>query len=472
MHRDDESIYFIDGDDVYHVAREGRVRVVAGNAPHVPPELELDENNGERINQFAPRRAMSVDFNRLQGLAVWRDGSVYFADTDYRRINRVLLLNQDGLVSRIAGVDSDCDCRYCSCFAGDGQSPISSKFSFPSAVSLSPDGSRLYVADQGNARVRMARVSLPSVSTGGNYVIPSDDGHLAYVFDFTGRHVSTALASSGEVIQTFEYEDFHTRSGRRGLLTAIRDPYNNSLVVQRSSDGHAVALESSYGYRTTIEMNSDGYLSRFVDPTGTTVRFSYYDFEGLLASTTDPRSMVHTYKYDKYGRLIEDREPGGGTTFLKAEAGDNRVDVRSATGRGYSVESVIVGSEERQIVTESTGSKTVSKNVKDGSQYFWYEDGSKTVVETTSHPIWGQQLPVVSKMTSILPSGLTKEFSSRRYADFATKNDPLSVTRFGHTVSVIFLPLAFELSYKLCLRKCSNSFNLLLCYLMSLVIWN
>ena len=439
VQRDDESVYFVDGNVVYHVARDGRVRLVAGRAPHVTPELDLDDNDGGSNNQFASRRATSIDFNRLQGLAVWRDGSVYFTETNDRRINRVLLLDQDGFVNLIAGVDSDCDCRSCSCFSGDDQASILSKLSFPSAVALSPDGGRLYVADQGNVRVRMARISLPTASTGGHYVIPSDDGQFAFVFDFTGRHISTALASSGEVIQTFDYEDFDTSRGRQGLLTAIRDAYNNSLIVRRASDGHALALESSYGYRTTLEMNSDGYLSRTVDSTGTAVRFSYQDSDGLLASTTDPRNLVHAYQYDAYGRLIRDRQPDGGMTFasaVKMEANDNLVEVQSETGRGYSVELTNVGSEARQIVTESSGARTVSKDLRDGSQFVSYEDGSNTVIETVSHPIWGQQLPVVSKMTSSLPSGLTKEIVSRRYADLATKNDPLSVTRFGHTMSV------------------------------------
>eukprot|EP00118_Oscarella_pearsei_P008644 m.45749 g.45749 ORF g.45749 m.45749 type:complete len:2670 (+) comp33632_c0_seq3:67-8076(+) len=437
VRQDDESVYFIDGRYVFHVTREGRIRLVAGSAPHVPPSVATDDQT-EGSDQFSPRPATSVEFQPLQGLAVWRDGSIYFGETNGMRVNRIRLLDQSGFVGLVTGVDSSCDCRYCSCFSGDGQATALAKLFFPSAVSLSPDGGRLYIADQGNVRVRTARITLPKISPDGHYVIPSDDGKIAYLFDFTGRHVSTVLSSTSKVIQTFDYEDFDTPQGQRGLLTAIRDGYNNSLVIQRNQDGRAVSLQSSYGFQTKLEINNDGYLSRFTDPAGATVQFTYKDSEGLLASTTDPRSMVHTYRYDEYGRLARDQQPNGGTTFVSAvnTGKGKRVVVETATGKGYSVDVETTGSETRQIVTESTGAKTVSIDLGDGSQLVSYEDGTKSIVETTSHPIWGQQLPVVSKITAKLPSGLSREMLSKHRADLAEKNEPLSVTQFGYTLTV------------------------------------
>jgi RHS repeat-associated protein len=106
---------------------------------------------------FADGSGSSAEFDRLSGLAVGPDGSVYVADTGNNRIRKVQ--NQSGAwtVSTLAGTGT----------AGFGDGPATSaEFSGPTGVAVDSN-SNVYVADTGNNRIR--EISGGTVSTlGGN----------------------------------------------------------------------------------------------------------------------------------------------------------------------------------------------------------------------------------------------------------------------------------------------------------------
>ena len=84
------------------------------------------------------------------------------------QIHRVRKVLTDGRIVPLAGRDSNCNCldASCQCFERDTYLATNTLFSAISSITVSPD-STLYVADQGNARVRSVGSSL-AASGGGD----------------------------------------------------------------------------------------------------------------------------------------------------------------------------------------------------------------------------------------------------------------------------------------------------------------
>lgn len=300
MRLDDESLYAIDGERILYITREGQVRTAAGISPHIPPKFKNSQSKDAPLFEFSPIPAVGAELKSLRGLVIAPDGSVFFGETDGKRVNRIRALDQSGNLVTLGGTDPGCNCAYggssclSQCFSGDGQAALAATFYLPSGLGLSPDGDTLYIADQGNARIRSVRVRLPKV-TEGFYTIPSEDGTEAYQFDFSGRHFSTSLTSTGQIMYTFDYDEFETNSGPKGLLVGITDSYNNTLKIERSANGQPLGLRSPFGFDTAVENDANGYLSHFKDPTGSTTEFTY-GTHGLMNSMTEPNDLVHTFR--------------------------------------------------------------------------------------------------------------------------------------------------------------------------------
>lgn len=296
---DDESLYVIDRNNVYHILREGQVRVAAGRAPHIPPQLSASQQQvQQQQNDFVPKPALQVDLKPLRGLAVSDSGTIFFAETDSDRTNRVRFVLQSGLMVTFAGSDPGCGCSYyrCTptCFSGDGEAASKAKFYVPSAVTLSPEEDIVYIADQRNLRVRMARFSLPRLSTSGFYSIPSPDGSSMFVFDISGRHRYTILTATAQVMHTFKYDDYGP-SGSTGRLTEVNDAFNNSLHIDRNSDGRPTGFVTENGLKSSLSLDGNGYLSTVKNVRGRRVKFSYHGDSGLMATRISPAGLTQSF---------------------------------------------------------------------------------------------------------------------------------------------------------------------------------
>jgi RHS repeat-associated protein len=441
--QDDETLLITDNNVLLEVTRNGRVRLSAGRSPYVRPTLSRAQVAAQTADDiFVPKKATSVDLKSIHGLAIKRDGTIFFSETNQRDVNRIRLLTTNRRLLLFAGRDPGCDCtRYnCirSCYSGDGGPAIAATFYYPSALTLNVQGDTLFIADQANVRVRAVQVSLPSSSKSGFYAIPATDGQEIYTFDVSGRHVSTLWTPTNEIIYTFQYDDYTTGRGTQGLLTSVTDAYNTTVIVERDDDGKPTALVAPFGLRSKLKTNADRYLSAFTDADGYSTQFQYDGANGLLTRMEDPSGLVHRFGYNANGRLVKDSRPDGG--YLKLQVEQRRlgrlVTTSTRSGRKSTLLTTSTGDQTTTTATGPTGERVVNNVYGNGTSIFIYPDGSRLQVEEAPHPIWGEQIKVINQETIRLPSGLSKNLKVQYTAKLKDSSNPLSATEFSHTLKV------------------------------------
>ena len=124
---------------VRRVAPNGMISTFAGNGRPGP-----SDEGGPAIN---------AQFLNPSRIAVDPDGNVYISDQDNARVRRV---DRQGLIATIAGSGQ-------SAFAGDGGPPVRAALNLPGSLAIDRSG-MLYIADQGNWRVRAVTTTPPSYS--------------------------------------------------------------------------------------------------------------------------------------------------------------------------------------------------------------------------------------------------------------------------------------------------------------------
>ena len=217
---------------------------------------------------------------------------------------------------------------------------------------MDPDGS-LYIADQYNNRIRRVASPLPGASL-TDILLPAEDGSELYLFNSAGRHLKTLESLTGALRYQFNYD-------AGGYLTSITDGDGNITTIERAG-ATPTAIVAPGGQRTTLGINSDGWLASLANPAGETHTMGY-SADGLLTHFVDPLANIHTFTYDMLGRLIKDEDPVGGSISLaRTEDRDSyTVTTTSALGhsRAYRVEALPTGAI-RRTVTAPSGTKTVT----------------------------------------------------------------------------------------------------------------
>lgn len=126
------NIYFSDRarHSVYRVDPAGTLTIVAGTGTY-----GFSGDGG-------PATAAQLD--DPSGIAIGPDGSLYISDTNNQRIRRVA---PGGTISTVAGTGTGG-------FSGDGGQAVNAALNGPAALAIDASGN-LYIADQGNGRIRM-----------------------------------------------------------------------------------------------------------------------------------------------------------------------------------------------------------------------------------------------------------------------------------------------------------------------------
>ncbi len=274
------------------------VTQVNNTPPVVAPSLRTVRTYaGSGVSDFADGSALTAQFNAPSGIARTTDGRLFIADSDNHRIR---VISADGATV--------------STYAGDGVqnfadgSTTTANFRAPRGVALAADG-RLFVADEGNNRIRVISADGATVSTyagdgvqsfadgstsTARFVFPSGvavaaDGRV-FVAD-TINHRIRVISADGATVSTYAGSGFGFANGS---TTTAGFSFPQSIAV--AADGrvfvadagnHRVRVISADG--ATVSTYAGDGVDGFADGSTTTARF---DSPTDLVVASDGRLFV------------------------------------------------------------------------------------------------------------------------------------------------------------------------------------
>ena len=151
--------------------------------------------------------ATSAALSSPYGVAVDSAGNIYIADFDNQRIRKV---NGAGTINTVAGTGAGGS-------GGDGGPATSAGFFAPVGVTVDPAGN-LYIADEGNGRIRAVNVTSSALSFPGTTTVGDTSSPLSLVVSNVGNANLDAAASTFVFPTNFE-------SG------TVSDPCSTTLAV-------------------------------------------------------------------------------------------------------------------------------------------------------------------------------------------------------------------------------------------------
>ena len=379
----DDTLHFVDDDMVLQMTKDGRVKNVAGRPLHC------------HASQYDHNSPQSAALNQPQSITFSATGELYIAESDSQRINRVRKIGNNKQIETIAGKNSNCNCldTSCKCWDPDTYLAANTRFSAISSIAISPDG-KIYVADQGNYRVRTIASRMPTNEDDTVFEVPDPDSQELYIFNRFGQHIQTKDIMTQSVLYSMEYH----QSTSNGKLVSITDPSGRKLSVLRDYSGQVTALQSSSGHKIVVKINRMGYLESYEQPDGYKINFQYLSTSGLLLSRLDTQNYGLMFEYDQYGRLIQSVAPTGemtrltfnltssggnikvGEAFINVD--DNQVSQMMGTGEAYKVTTI---DSDRSLLIKQGDTKTILASVRHP-------------VISHSHPIIGDSYPMIGEM--------------------------------------------------------------------------
>ena len=357
--------------------------------------------------------AQQAELDSPQGITIGPDGTVYVADEGNDRIRRI---TPDGTITTIAGNGT-------SGKSGDGGPASKAQLNEPQGIAIDQQG-RLYIADTGNSVLRRIAPTLPGISL-NQIVIPARCGDEIYFFDTTGRHLETRNAFTGNILYQFTYNSI-------GQLSEIKDGNGNKTSIERDITNKTITLIGPYGHGTVMDLNTEGYATVITNPDGKKY-IQEYSPDGLLKSLTDPANHVSRFDYDDSGRLLKDTNPAGGFVALQRNDTPDKVEVKLTTAvsaqETYSIETLKTGGFLSSIV-DAVGARTEWKRLPGGVHEFTLPDGVSLQQTAAPDPRFGMQSPCLDYTAITTPGGLISSISSTVIIQLATPDDPMSVVTY------------------------------------------
>jgi RHS repeat-associated protein len=203
------------------------------------------------------------------------------------------------------------------------------------------------------------------------------------------------------------------------------------------SDGTPTAIVAPFGQRTRLEINSEGYLCRLVDPTSAVWELAYAN-SGLLSAITDPRTNHFEFAYDEQGLLTNDAHVAC-LAALTRSLSNNTVKVSVATAEGrcssYQIQYLPSGGQ-LWVNTLADGTEHYLFIAADGMRYLTNADGSTSAVQDGADPRFSMQASFAQSNRLATPAGLVSIITAQRQADTTNAADWFSLRALTNTIAL------------------------------------
>jgi sugar lactone lactonase YvrE len=169
----------------------GKITTVAGSTPPFTPGYAGDGGPATSAKMFIPF-----------GVAVDATGNIYIADTGNSCIRKVAAAT--GIITTVAG-------NGVPGFSGDGGPAVAAQLSTPIAVTVHDDG--LYIADEGNNRIRQIDLTTGIISTAAG------DGVPRFLGD--GGAATSAVLTSPQWISVDRFDNLYFADISEGRIRRV-----------------------------------------------------------------------------------------------------------------------------------------------------------------------------------------------------------------------------------------------------------
>uniref|UniRef100_A0AAQ4P5B9 Teneurin transmembrane protein 1 n=1 Tax=Gasterosteus aculeatus aculeatus TaxID=481459 RepID=A0AAQ4P5B9_GASAC len=294
----DNSLYILDNNIVLQVSENLQVRIVAGRPIH----CQVPGIDHHLVRWAAVRATLEA----AKAIALSHLGTLFIAETDERRINRIQQVSTNGEISVISGAPTDCDCKIdpnCDCFSGDGGYARDARLKAPSSLAVAPNGT-LYIADVGNIRIRAVSPNQPQPSPVGLMEISSPLDQELYLFSQNGSHMHTKHLITGHYLYNFSYVS-------DGQLSGLTSRDGRGLQVRRDARGVPLWLALPGGQVYWLSLSNSGTLRKVSAQGHDIAHITYHGNTGLLATKSDENSWTTVYEYNSEGRVTNITLPTG-----------------------------------------------------------------------------------------------------------------------------------------------------------------
>ncbi|XP_030431049.1 teneurin-1 isoform X3 [Gopherus evgoodei] len=386
----DNSLYVLDNNIVLQISETKRVRIIAGRPIHCQvPGMD---------HFLVSKVAIHSTLESARAISISHSGTLYIAETDERKINRIQQVTTNGEISIIAGAPTDCDCKIdpnCDCFSGDGGYAKDAKLKAPSSLAVSPDDT-LYIADLGNIRIRAVSRNKPHLSDMNIYEIASPADQELYQFTTNGTHLHTLNLITRDYIYNFTYNG-------EGDIATITNSNGNSVHIRRDASGLPLWLVVPGGQVYWLTISSNGVLKKVYAQSYSLALMTYPGNTGLLATKSNENGWTTVYEYDLEGHLTNATFPTGEVSSFHSDVEKlTRVELESSnrenviTATNFSATSTIY-------TLKQDNTQNIYRVSPDGSLRVTFASGMEITLNTEPHILAGVVNPTLGKCNISLP---------------------------------------------------------------------
>ncbi|SPE37114.1 exported hypothetical protein [Candidatus Sulfopaludibacter sp. SbA3] len=277
---------------------------------------------------------------------------------------------------------------------------------------------------------RRSGASAQPVSTSdGGFLIPSQAANLIYQFGANGLHTATLDEFTGAPVYQFVYDG-------QGRLTGIKDNSGNLTAIQRNGN-QPTAIVGPFAHRTTLSVDSNGYLANIQAPDGAVTALTY-DSTGLMSTLTDPNGNQHQFTFGPNGRLTQDTDPEGDFRALSLTAVDGGYAVQSTTSDDLTTVYAILNPSSNPTFQTQFPDGSVTTGTQSGP-FFTNLTGVTGMVTQNSYgqdPRWGLQAGLLSAFSTTTPGGIASSGTLNRTVALSDPANPLSLSALQDTMQL------------------------------------